>query len=63
MRLEAYTIMEAASRKRMQIYKYKIRHESEYLLKMRKQIMTNYRSTRELSPFLLRFHQAIYQKC
>lgn len=50
-------------KKRMQIYKYKIRHESEYLLRMRKEIMTDYRSAGELGPFLLRSLQAIYQKC
>lgn len=36
----------------MQNYKYKIRHETEYLLRMRNSIMTNYRSAGELGPFL-----------
>lgn len=46
----------------MQTYKYKRRNESEYLLRMRKQIMTDYRNAEELGPFLLR-SQVIYQKC
>lgn len=52
----------------MQNYKYEIRHETEYLLRMRNYIMTNYRSAGESGPFLLKIPtsdllEMLTQKC
>jgi hypothetical protein len=40
---EAYTILGALFKKRMQNYGYKIKVESEYLCRIKKEITTNYK--------------------
>lgn len=54
MRHDAEPIIGTLVKKKMRNYKYKIRHETEYLLRMRNYIVTNYRSAEELGPFLLK---------
>lgn len=68
MRHDAEPIIGALVKKKTQNYKYKIRHETEYLLRMRNYIMTNYRSAGESGPFLLKLPtsdllEMLTQKC
>lgn len=68
MRHDTEPIIRTLVKKKMRNYKYKIRHETEYLLRMRNYIMTNYRSAGELGLFLLEIPtsdllEMLTQKC